>query len=168
MTKRTKISRNVTASALAAILAVTLTSTASAPAAAQTTSAKPANDVALSVGAGRMVRLDSNMSDFFIANPAVADVQIRSANQLYIFGKAAGETTVFATNNAGKVIYSATVRVGNNIDSIGEMLNVAMPQSQIQVTPMNGVVLLTGTVADPAAAIFNKVNGNQSIFRHRF
>jgi pilus assembly protein CpaC len=90
------------------------------------------------------------MSDLFIANPGIADVQVRSANQLYIFGKAAGETTVYATNSAGRVVYSATVRVGNNIDSIGEMLGLAMPQSQIQVTPMNGVVLLTGTVADPA------------------
>lgn len=150
MTKRTNISRNLVGTALAALMAAGFVSTVSAPATAQTTSSKPANDVAISVGAGRMVRLDSNMSDLFVANPAVADVQVRSANQLYIFGKAAGETTLYATNSAGKVVYSATVRVGNNLDSIGEMLSVAMPQSQIQVTPMNGVVLLTGTVADPA------------------
>jgi pilus assembly protein CpaC len=150
MTKRTKISRGLVSTALAALIAAGLASTGSAPAAAQATSAKPAEDVAISVGAGRMVRLDGNMSDLFIANPAVADVQVRSANQLYIFGKTPGETTVYATNNAGRVVYSATVRVGNNIDSISEMLGLAMPQSQIQVTPMNGVVLLTGTVADPA------------------
>lgn len=149
MTKRTPTSRHMLGTAMAALLAVGLASAASAPVSAQTVSAKPVNDVTISVGAGRMVRLDSNMSDFFIANPAVADVQIRSANQLYIFGKAAGETTIYATNNAGKVIYSANVQVGNNIDSIGEMLSVAMPQSQIRVTPMNGMVLLTGTVGDP-------------------
>jgi pilus assembly protein CpaC len=150
MTKRTNFSRGLVGTALAALIAGGLASAGSAPAAAQVTSAKPTEDVAISVGAGRMVRLDSNMSDLFIANPGVADVQVRSANQLYIFGKAAGETTVYATNSAGRVVYSATVRVGNNIDSIGEMLGLAMPQSQIQVTPMNGVVLLTGTVADPA------------------
>ena len=150
MTKRTSLSRSLIGSALAAVIALGLASTATAPAAAQGRTAQPTESVAISAGTGRLIRLESNMSDLFIANPAVADVQVRSANQLYIFGKAAGETTVYATNSAGRVVYSATVRVGNNIGSIGEMLSLAMPQSQIQVTPMNGVVLLTGTVADPA------------------
>lgn len=150
MTKRTKISRATLGTALAAVLAASFAASASAPAVAQASSSRPANDVALSVGTGQLVRLDGNMSDLFISNPAVADVQVRSANQLYIFGKAAGETTVYATNSAGRVVYSANVRVGNNIGAIDEMLQVAMPQAQIQVTPMNSFVLLTGTVADPA------------------
>jgi pilus assembly protein CpaC len=40
--------------------------------------------------------------------------------------------------------------VGNNIDSIGAMLNLAMPDANIVATTMNGLVLLTGTVASPA------------------
>jgi pilus assembly protein CpaC len=117
---------------------------------AQPEATQPDGTVALSVGTGRMVRLDSAMTDLFVANDAVADVQVRSANQLYIFGKAAGETTVYATNKSGQVVYSANVRVGNNIASVDEMLRLAMPQSQIEVIPMNGSVLLTGTVAAPA------------------
>lgn len=150
MSKRSSISRSLMGSVLAAAIAAGLAAAPSAPAVAQGTTAQPGQAITISAGAGRLIRLDSPMSDLFIANPAVADVQVRSANQLYIFGKSAGETTVYATNSAGRVVYSATVRVGNNIGSIGEMLTLAMPQSQIQVTPMNGVVLLTGTVADPA------------------
>jgi pilus assembly protein CpaC len=112
--------------------------------------AAPANDIAISIGTGRLIRLTGNMSDLFVANPAIADVQIRSANQLYIFGKGAGETTVYATNKAGKVIYSANIQVGTNIGSVDEMLQAAMPQSTIKVTPMNGLVLLTGTVNSPS------------------
>ncbi|HWH18634.1 MAG TPA: type II and III secretion system protein family protein [Allosphingosinicella sp.] len=144
-----KIKRTMLGTAVAALVAAGFAATAPAPALAQPTT-RPANDIALSVGTGRLIRLDGNMSDLFVANPAVADVQVRSANQLYIFGKGAGETTVYATNSAGRVIYSATVRVGQNIGSIDEMLRVAMPQSNIQVTPMNSFVLLTGTVAAPA------------------
>src|SRR5690606_18798079 len=121
-----------------------------APASAQTVTARPANDVVLSVGEGRLVRLDGAMSDLFVANDNIADVQVRSANQLYIFGKAAGETTVYATNKAGKVVYSANVRVGTNSGSLGEMFALAMPNAQIRATPMNGMILLTGTVAAPA------------------
>jgi pilus assembly protein CpaC len=39
--------------------------------------------------------------------------------------------------------------VGTNIGSIGEMLSLAMPDARVQATPMNGMVLLTGTVAAP-------------------
>ena len=136
--------------ALAALLAASVGAAAPGHALAQAPAVKPSNDIMVAVGAGRMVRLEAAMSDIFVANDGIADVQVRSANQLYIFGKAPGETTVYATNKAGKVVYSAQVRVGNNIDSIGNLLRLAMPEADIQATPMNGVVLLTGTVAAPA------------------
>ena len=43
----------------------------------------------------------------------------------------------------------ANVRVGNNISSVDEMLHMAMPEASIQATPMDKLVLLTGTVASP-------------------
>ena len=134
--------------ALAAVLAASVASGPSR-AHAQNATVKPTNDVALSVGTGRMIRLDGTMSDLFVANDGIADVQVRSTNQIYIFGKATGETTVYATNKAGKTIYSANVRVGTNIGSVDQMLALAMPNARITSTPMNGMVLLTGTVASP-------------------
>jgi pilus assembly protein CpaC len=116
----------------------------SAPAAASATSV-----VQVNTGQGRLVTLARPMSDLFIADDAVADVQVRSPTQLYVFGKKPGETTVSATTKSGAVVYAATVRVGNNIGSIGSMLQLAMPDAKIVATPMNGLVLLTGTVANP-------------------
>jgi pilus assembly protein CpaC len=89
------------------------------------------------------------MSDVFVANDGIADVQVRSSTQLYVFGKSAGETTVYATDKAGRTVYAANVRVGTNIGSVGEMLRLAMPEASIQATPMNNLVLLTGTVGSP-------------------
>ena len=124
---------------------------AAAPAGSRTApSVRPASDLTLSVGTGRMVRLDGQMTDLFVANDAIADVQVRSANQIYVFGKAPGETTVFATDKAGRTIFSANVRVGTNMGSLDELLRVAMPEAQIRATPVNGIVLLTGTVAAPS------------------
>ena len=120
-----------------------------APAVAQPTAARPAETVNLSKGTGSLVRLSEPMSDVFVANDAIADVQVRSSTQLYVFGKAQGETTVYATTKAGRVVYAANVRVGNNISSLGEMLHLAMPDAAIEATPMNNLVLLTGTVANP-------------------
>jgi pilus assembly protein CpaC len=133
-----------------AALAIALGSVgAAAPAIAQPTSAKPAETLTLSRNTGTLVRLSEPMSDVFVANDSIADVQVRSSTQLYVFGKGAGETTIYATSKGGRVVYAANVRVGNNLSSVGEMLHLAMPDASIQATPMNNLVLLTGTVADP-------------------
>jgi len=123
-----------------------------APALAQPSAARPSETLNLSQGTGTMVRLSSSMSDLFIANDSIADVQVRSSSQLYIFGKQRGETTVYATDKSGRVVYSANVRVGSNVGSVEEMLRLAMPEAQIQAVPMNNLVLLTGTVVSPEDA----------------
>ena len=105
--------------------------------------------VQVNTGRGRLVTLSRPMSDLFVADDGIADVQVRSPTQLYVFGKKSGETTISATTKSGAVVYAATVQVGNNYDSIGTMLRLAMPEAQITATPMNGLVLLTGTVAAP-------------------
>lgn len=110
---------------------------------------RASTEITLSKGRGQLVTLPAAISDVMISNQDVADVQVRSPRQLYIYGKASGESTVFATTAAGKVVYSANVRVGSNVNSIDEMLNLAMPESDIKATTMNGLVLLTGTVASP-------------------
>lgn len=135
--------------AMAALALALGTVGTAAPAVAQPTAAKPAETVNLSKGTGTLVRLSEPMSDVFVANDTIADVQVRSSTQLYVFGKGAGETTVYATAKNGRVVYAANVRVGNNISSVGEMLHLAMPDASIQATPMNNLVLLTGTVANP-------------------
>jgi pilus assembly protein CpaC len=151
MTKNAFLKRTTLSTAMAALLAASIGASLPAPALAQSVDAStPSNDVTLSVGTGRLLRLNGAMSDVFIANDGIADVQVRSANQIYIFGKAAGETTIYATNRAGRTIYSANVRVGQNMASVDDMLDLAMPEAQIVATPMNGMILLTGTVATPA------------------
>ena len=111
-----------------------------------------ASTVQINTGRGRLITLSRPMSDVFIADETIADVQVRSPTQLYIYGKKTGETTISATTRSGAVVYATTVRVGQNLDSIDAMLNLAMPDAQLTATPMNGLVLLTGTVAGPGDA----------------
>ena len=108
--------------------------------------------VQVNTGRGRLVTLARPMTDLFVADDTIADVQVRSPTQLYLFGKKTGETTISATTRGGAVVYAATVRVGNNLDSVQQMLGLAMPEAQVVATPMNGLILLTGTVAAPEDA----------------
>ncbi|MFM6932951.1 MAG: type II and III secretion system protein family protein, partial [Novosphingobium sp.] len=112
----------------------------------------PARSVTLSIGRGELITVPGKMADVFVADDKVADVQVKSANQLYVFGKAGGETTIYASNARGDVVWSANVRVGNNLDSIDQMLHLAMPDARVNVSTMNNTVLLTGTVGAPEDA----------------
>lgn len=144
---------NFKAAALARTLAIglvaaTLVSAPSAPVVAQATQ-NASSSIDLSVGRGRLISLPATMSDVFVANDEVADVQVRSGRQLYIFGKKPGETSIYATDAGGRVVFSTVARVGNNIETIDQMLSLAMPEASISANTMNGFVLLTGTVQSP-------------------
>lgn len=143
--------------ALAAVLVTTAMTgmgagMADARPAGRSTATGSSSVVQINTGRGRLITLARPMSDVFVADDAVADVQVRSPTQLYIYGKKTGETTISATTKSGAVVYATTVRVGQNLDSIDAMLQLAMPDAQLTATPMNGLVLLTGTVAGPGDA----------------
>lgn len=147
-----KLARRPLAWPIAAALAAATLVTSPAPVAAQAEGAA-GSIVQVATGRGRMIRLSRPMSDLFVANSDIADVQVRSPTQLYVFGKKAGETTLSATTRTGAVVFQTTVRVGNNFDSINQMLGLAMPEAQVTATTLNGIVLLTGTVGSPDDAV---------------
>ncbi len=142
------------------LTSILLASMAAAPMAAIPASAvnaqsmiSPSQDIVLSIGRGQLINVPGAMTDIFVANEEVADVQVKSRSQLYVFAKAGGETTVYASNAAGDVVWSANIRVGSNIDSVDQMLSLAMPQAKISVSTMGtNTVLLTGTVSAPEDA----------------
>jgi pilus assembly protein CpaC len=114
---------------------------------------RPSQEIVLSIGKGELVTVPGAMADVFVANEEVADVQVKSQRQLYVFGKAGGETTIYASNERGDVIFSANIRVGSNIGSVDQMLAMAMPDAKISVSTMGtDTVLLTGTVGAPEDA----------------
>lgn len=113
----------------------------------------PAQEVVLSIGRGQLVTLPQAMSDVFVANEGIADVEVKSRRELYVMGRAGGETVVYASDALGQTIWSANIRVGSNIDSVDQMLMLAMPDARIAVATMGtGTLLLTGTVAAPEDA----------------
>lgn len=139
--------------ALAILAAATgTTALVALPASASAQSAKEGKVIVLSIGRGQQVNLGSAITDVVVSDPAIADVEVKSGRQIYILGKGPGETNIYATDAAGRTVYSATIRVGNNLDSVDQMLALAMPDADINVATMNGVVLLTGTVAQPEDA----------------
>ena len=145
-------SRLLKTALIAACAVAPLASVPAGPASAQSI-VTPTEDIVLSIGRGQLVTVPGNLADIFIANEAIADVQVKSQRQLYIFGKSGGLTTLYASNAAGDIIWSVNVRVGSNLESIDQMMTLAMPDAKIAVSTMgSNAVLLTGTVAAPEDA----------------
>ncbi len=144
--------KNALKSGFAAAVLATACVTASLAAPASQSNQDNGKAIVLSVGRGQQINLPASITDVVVGDPRVADVEVKSPRQLYIFAKGPGETSIYATDGAGKTVYQATVRVGSNLDSVGQMLLLAMPDADIKVATMNGIVLLTGTVAQPEEA----------------
>ncbi|WP_375245275.1 type II and III secretion system protein family protein, partial [Qipengyuania pacifica] len=147
------MTRRLTTKLLLSSLALTPLAAAPVTTATAQSVVRPNSEIVLSIGRGELVNVPGNMADVFVADDNVADVQVKSQRQLYVFGKAGGETTIYASNNAGDIVWSANVRVGSNIGSIDQLLALAMPEANISVATMgSNVILLTGTVAAPEDA----------------
>jgi pilus assembly protein CpaC len=151
-TMKRLLSTMLTPACIAACISTPVALLIASPATAQTV-ARPASDVYLSVGRGQLVTVPGRMTDVFVADEKIADVQIKSGNQLFLFAKTGGETSVYASNAQGVVIWSANIRVSSNIDSVDQMLRLAMPDAKITVSNIGvGTVLLTGTIGAPEDA----------------
>jgi len=135
---------------IAAVATATLLSPGTARAAdgATAVAEAPARVINMSVGSGQLIRLSRPMTGMFVADDKVADVQVKGSTALYLFAKTPGQTSIYATDKSGAVIWSTDVRVGNNLTGVGAMLRAAMPDADIVATPVSGMVLLTGTVGD--------------------
>lgn len=110
---------------------------------------KPATEKWLSIGEGELITLPSGVVDVWTSAPNVADVYVSNPRQIHLFGKDFGDSTVFATDATGAVIYAATIHVAQNSTSLDRMLKAAMPEADLKVTQVGQIAVLNGTVASP-------------------
>lgn len=117
--------------------------------------------IQIEIGKGQLIRLSRPADSVFVANPAIADVQVKSPRIIYLLGKASGETSFFAMDKDDKTIYSAEVTVNRNLRKVQAAIKSLMPDHDIQIQTIGGMVLLQGNVSSPdeAASVENIVKG---------
>lgn len=105
--------------------------------------------ISLEIDRGVLLRLDRAAADIFIANPAIADIQVKSPRIVYVFARGAGETTLYALDANDNIIYSAGISVTQNLASLNAALDELLPDADIEVSSMGGVIVLTGFANSP-------------------
>jgi pilus assembly protein CpaC len=115
---------------------------------------QPQNErsVALVVGTGQLIRVDSEFSSLFVANPEVADVEVKSPRLLYMTGVGVGETTLFAVDENDNVLMSTHIRVTHNIEALQQGISKVAPGQNITASTVDQSLVITGTVANPLQA----------------
>lgn len=110
-------------------------------------------EVALVVGTGQLIRVDEEFSSLFVANPDVADVQVKSPKLLYLTGVGVGETTLFAVDDDDRVLMSSSIRVTHNLAALQAGIRKLAPGQSVSAVTVDQSLVLTGTVADAEQAL---------------
>jgi hypothetical protein len=69
--------------------------------------------IVLQVSLGTLLRLPTASKTVFVADPAVADVLVQQgqADYIYVFGKSAGATSLYAVDDKGNILLNKLIRV---------------------------------------------------------
>ena len=101
----------------------------------------------LEVNKGRLIRLDRPAETIFIADPEIADIQVKSPRLVYLLGKKPGETTLYAVDQAEAVLANVDVSVTHNLSRLRRAVHALHPMAEIEISSVDGTLVLDGTVA---------------------
>lgn len=130
----------------ALLVAALLSLAGGAPVAAQSELTPTGSTIRVELNEGTLVRLERPAASVFIANPEVADVAIKSPRLVYVFGKAPGETTLYAVDENENVLINASLSVSHNLSRLEGTLRSLLPGSTVNVLSIDGGIVLDGYV----------------------
>ncbi len=109
----------------------------------------PAMD--LVVGKSTLLRLPAPIERISVGNPAVADVTLISARELYLLGKTFGSTNVIMWGRNGPTTI-IDVSVSADATALGQRIRTLLPGENIEVRAATDSLVLTGLVSSAMKA----------------
>ncbi len=126
---------------------------AAGPAAAQMPKVLlPAEQMDLEVGKGQVIRLPRAAATVFVADPEIADVQAQSPSIVYVFGRRAGTTSLYAVDDQDEVLLRTSVQVSHNLSGLRASVDRLLPGNQLKIDSVDGSILLSGSITNPTEA----------------
>jgi len=108
--------------------------------------------IALGVSQGTLLVLKSPARHVFIADPAIANVQVPDPEHVFVFGKKAGRTNLFVLGPKGNVMRSVAIDVRNDTVRAQQLTGVPAGAKEIHIGSVENGLVLEGTAATPADA----------------
>lgn len=106
--------------------------------------------VSLNVSEGRLLQLDQSVTNVLIGDHSIADVQVLSPREIYLYGRKPGETTLSATDSASGIAAQLVLRVQRS----GAAAQAALPPgSAVAVGFQGNRLVVRGPVANLGQAL---------------
>jgi len=109
--------------------------------------------VSIEVHKSRLIRLPHAANSVFIANPGIADVQVKSPRLIYLFGKKVGQTTLYAVDSQDQVVANLTVDIRFNVTSLNAAAQEMMPGADVKFASADGALVINGVLDSPRQAL---------------
>ena len=108
--------------------------------------------ITIEVRKGQVIRLPRPAATVFVADPEIADVQAQSASIVYLFGRRAGTTSLYAVDENDQILLRTSVVVQHNLSALREAINQLAPGSRVEAASVDGSIVLEGLVDTPVQA----------------
>lgn len=138
--------------ALAGIVAITIFAAPYANSAPLELVSRGHQSMALEVNKGRLLKLQRPAKTVFVANPEIADVQVKSPTLVYVLGKGPGDTTLFAVDGSEQVLASIDLQVSHNLERIRTSVARMHPDVDLQLASAGDSVVIDGIVDSASVA----------------
>lgn len=107
----------------------------------------------IEVKKGRIINLSRPAAHVFIADPTIADIDVRSQNYIYVYGITTGETTLHALDADNRTIISDTITVTPNLGNFEKSIRRLVPQARnLSLESVGNGVIIKGEVDNPRDA----------------
>lgn len=137
---------------LVKVIAVSLLAMAGPSGAGAAVDGPPLTTVEVSVHKGTMVRVSRPAVTVFVADPTIADVESRSQQSIFVYGKKLGDTTLMVLDENDKTLINATIHVTHDRTQLQSLIRRIAPDANIIVSSVDGGIILEGSVEEPQEA----------------
>jgi pilus assembly protein CpaC len=110
------------------------------------------NHIAVETGKGVLLRLPDAATNIFVADPKIADIQVKSPRLVYVYGLNSGDTTLYALGDNDRMIYNAVVSVSHDMTKINAAIARMMPGTDVKIESIGETLVMTGHVASASQA----------------
>jgi pilus assembly protein CpaC len=109
------------------------------------------SEIRIDVSTGQMIQLRAPAGNVFVADPAVADVQVPTPRTVFVFGKRIGQTTLFALTAEGTTLASYRIVVSQDLTELRRAIDQEAGGALVEVQATPNGVTVSGVVEDAAA-----------------
>jgi pilus assembly protein CpaC len=119
----------------------------------ESTEAGPSrHEIKVYVSNGELVELSAPAAKIFVADPAIADIQVPSPERVFIYGKKPGRTALFALRADGSKSDVMDIKVSYNTADLRRFLRQEAGDLQVSIEEAPQGIILNGVVPTPEIA----------------